>query len=108
MMQADTNGDGKADRLDADQDGVLDGDPIAIGCNDSNPRKDHIIMDPPLDERTYTFTANNVPNGWEIIDPNLVQYDADCQDSGTTVTPEIRANDSTTEKGLTIQYSVTE
>ena len=104
----DTNGDGKADLLDKDQDGLLDGDPIEIGCNDSNPRKDYFVIDPPMDERTYTITTNNAPNGWEVIAPDLVQYDADCQDINTTVTPEIRANDGTTEKGLTIQYTVTE
>lgn len=108
IIGLDTNGDGKADRLDKDQDGLLDGEPIVIGCDDTNPRKDYIVMDPPLDERTYTFTANNAPNGWEIIEPNLVQYNADCQDANTTVAPEVRAFDGTAEKGLTIQYSVTD
>jgi hypothetical protein len=104
----DFDGDGDADRLDADQDGILDGAPLAIGCNDSEPRKDYIVVDPPLDERTYTFTEDNAPSGWQIIAPNLVQYDADCADADTTVSPHILGSDGTTNKGLTVKYKVSE
>lgn len=104
----DFDGDGEADRLDEDQDGVLDGAPLAINCNDTEPRQDYIVVDPPLDERSYTFMANNAPSGWQLIAPDLVQYDADCADAGTTVSPEILGNDGTTDKGLTIPYAVSD
>ena len=104
----DFDGDGEADRLDADQDGILDGAPLMINCNDSEPRKDYIVVDPALDERTYTFMANNAPSGWQIIAPDLVQYAADCADADTTVAPQILGNDGTTDKGLTVQYKVSD
>jgi len=81
---------------------------LVIGCNDSEPRKDYIVVDPPLDERTYTFTEDNAPSGWQIIAPNLVQYDADCADADTTVSPHILGSDGTTNKGLTVKYKVSE
>lgn len=104
----DFNGDGEADRKDSDQDGVLDGSPLTVGCNESEPRKYYIVVDPPLDERTYTFTEHNAPDGWGFIEPDLIQYDANCLDAGTTVSPEIRGNDGMTESGLIIHYNVTE
>ena len=103
----DLNDDGVANRVDNDDDGILDGSPVSIGCNDAEPRKDHLLMDPPIDERTYTFTAISGPDGWGITAPNVVGYDANCTDAGMSVSAVVRANDGTTVKELTIRYGVT-
>jgi len=106
----DSNGDGIANLLDANEDGIIDGAGIEVNCNTPFPDKSWIIMDPPQGERTYTFSENPVsaPQGWDIIPPNLVWYGADCTDAGTTVSPQIIAVSQGIQKNLTVRYNVTQ
>ncbi len=103
MAGLDTDGDGAADLIDADGDGVLDGI-IEAECTVADPFVFQLLSrfggpDP-------SYTAVDLPQGMALDPGGAITYLPPCTDAGTTQAPTFHVNDM--PAGMTARFRVTE
>lgn len=103
----DLDKDGIADKLDANQDGFLDGLPIGVGCTDPFPNNADIIMDPPVGEKAYTFAKGTDIDGLDIIAPNTISYHSPLCENPGLENFELIMTDGEDQKNMVVTYQRT-
>jgi len=102
IVGIDYDGDGIADNVDANHDGILD-NTINASCTAPFPYKMNLIVSP---SGTYNYFGTGVPQGMGVDSgTGQIVYDPPCSDAGQTFTPAFYVNGMTTSVETTFRVT---